>query len=355
MATNHIRHVKIQTNSLSFTECFLKLIWGGGQSQNPADARREQVSPSRPTCRRLFNSFNQQSLCVINTWISWNVASRMIVFAVSSSDLRNRSIFWVDSCPSPVWGRSTPIQSYGPKLEQERQDEQLARRLMMEDSWEGCVGGSKRKSGMYSGFYKESFLPKNGWCIRSNSCGWEYIIIATEECHTIKEGTKTKKKKASIGESPEKHHKISGGVAHTVEADFLGSKFGPPKFGSSKIQTIPRSSVILLGELWTNSARFFIWCSAMLGIIRYDQILKKIFWDEYVSWKGAAPNSCNSFILLCVYLRQEMASLSLAGRGWQCGVWMMICWSVDSKQHALVLQGFGNLPSKTSGLKIQVA
>ena len=29
----------------------------------------------------------------------------------------------------------------------------------------------------------------------------------------------------------------------------------------------------------------------------------------------------NSFMLLslCVFLRQEMASLSLAGRGWQCG------------------------------------
>ena len=39
----------------------------------------------------------------------------MIVYAFSSSDLRDRSIFWVDSCPSTVWGKINPHLELSPE------------------------------------------------------------------------------------------------------------------------------------------------------------------------------------------------------------------------------------------------
>lgn len=133
--------------------------------------------------------------------------------------------------------------------------------------------------------------------------------------------------------------------AHTAEAEFLLAKFSP-KFGSH-MKGIPRWN-----PAWWIMNKFSQILYFMQGNVGHNQIRSDIEEDllrricVIQGSRTAAPNSCNYFMLLCVFLRQEMASLSLAGRGWQCGGWMMICWSFDSKQQALVLQGFENLPSK---------
>ena len=127
----------------------------------------------------------------------------------------------------------------------------------MEDSWEGDVGGSKRRSGMYS------------WLVHSFKLLWVRIIIATEKCHIIKEETKTHKKRhpsESLQKNTTRYLEVLFFVVfslslshasgmHVQRFDRCSHWRGRISWGKVFSQVwvvhmkgIPRSSEILLGE-----------------------------------------------------------------------------------------------------------